>query len=65
MFKQTIVVELSGQEVATIVLGLGELPAKLSHELLTKFVAIDAIASAEAAKVPGPELHLVSKGPAA
>lgn len=59
-YSKPMTIELSGQEAAVIVTGLLELPGKLTYDLLKKFEAINAETAAQAAKVPGPDLRLLS-----
>jgi hypothetical protein len=54
-------IELSDQEVAQIVTGLCELPAKHSFDLLCRFRALIEAAREEASKKGSPDLKMVSQ----
>lgn len=59
-FKQSLTIELNGQEVATIVTALGKLPAEVSYELLKKIERLDELATEQLNKGPAPDLKMVS-----
>ena len=60
-YSRPMTIELSGQEVAAVITALNELPAKFSHDLLKRFEALDAAATEQENKVPGPDLKMVSQ----
>jgi hypothetical protein len=61
-YTRPMLLELTGQEVALVVTGLMELPGKTgSYDLVKRIEAIDAELERQAAKVPGPELKMVSQ----
>lgn len=59
-FTKPMTIELSGQEVATVITGLMKLPGEVAFDLICKFRAVNAEVVAQDSKVPGPDLKLVS-----
>ena len=59
-FKTPVTIQFSGQELATVWLGLMKLPGEMTYDLLKRIEQIEAVSAAESHKVPSPPMKLVS-----
>lgn len=59
-FKHSVSMELSGQELATVWVGLMKLPGELTYDLLKRIEMIEAMAADQNSKPQLPPMKMVS-----